>query len=139
MGEKKLKLYWKCKATLILKQICLAKATLILKRTSEIKQECDHFYWEMDKLFSRVTCFHLEEPHISVKSTCWADQYVVTLCHLLVWFLLKKGIWQSLVEWVNLPNCPANIAILQYYRQPLSFKKRQPLIKLYCWLILHEN
>jgi len=31
VGRKKLKLYWKCKTTLILKQIFLTKATLILK------------------------------------------------------------------------------------------------------------
>jgi hypothetical protein len=32
LEEKNLKLYWKCKATFILKQIFLAKVTLILKR-----------------------------------------------------------------------------------------------------------
>ena len=32
VGRKKLKLYWKCKVIFILKQIFLAKATLILKR-----------------------------------------------------------------------------------------------------------
>ena len=32
VGRKKLKLYWKCKVTFILKQFFLAKVTLILKR-----------------------------------------------------------------------------------------------------------
>jgi len=32
VGRKKLKLYWKYKLTFILKQIFLAKATLIMKR-----------------------------------------------------------------------------------------------------------
>jgi hypothetical protein len=32
VGRKKLKLYWKCKVTFILKQMFLAKTTLILKR-----------------------------------------------------------------------------------------------------------
>jgi len=32
VGRKKLKLYWKCKVTFILKQFFLAKTTLILKQ-----------------------------------------------------------------------------------------------------------
>jgi hypothetical protein len=36
VGRKKLKLYWKCKVTFILKQNFLAKATLILKRMKYI-------------------------------------------------------------------------------------------------------
>jgi len=67
VGRKKLKLYWKCKVTFILKQLFLDKATLILRI---------FFLWSSNKRYKHVTfryydkkiafnkeksCFHVRE------------------------------------------------------------------------------